>query len=186
MSDDSEDSVRLEVRELILDVDIPLILTYWDTRTTDELLKMGVDANKLHNLDINALIQSQSSLPYETKSSYFVVWEVKGEPVGYSNLGKITFGHEAYMHLHMWNKELRHQGIGTEMILKSLSWYFKSFGFERVFCEPNAQNEAPNRALAKAGFQFVKAYEAEPGLITFPQVLNQWVMTIENFNTIKT
>lgn len=34
--------------------------------------------------------------------------------VGHSNINKIVFANEAFMHLHMWHKQTKQKGIGVE------------------------------------------------------------------------
>jgi ribosomal-protein-alanine N-acetyltransferase len=173
----------LQVRELAKE-DIPHIVKYWSTRSPENLVKMGVDAEKLRNLDYAELIGSQLPLPYEQKSNYFVIWMLDDVPIGHSNVGKISYGEEALMHLHVWEADKRQQGIGRKMVLKSLEFYFRSFQFKRILCEPNILNEAPNKTLARVGFTFLQSYQPTPGIINFPHTQNQWEMTRERFHEL--
>ncbi|MFY9738664.1 MAG: hypothetical protein WAK11_06355, partial [Candidatus Cybelea sp.] len=45
-----------------------------------------------------------------------------------------------------------------------------------LYCEPYVENPAPNRALLKLGFRFIKRYRTVPGLINFDQEVNQYVI----------
>lgn len=179
------EELLLEVRELTIQ-DIALVQNYWDTRSDEYLLKIGADKEKLRNLDLSQFIAENTPLPYDRKKTYFLIWMVNNQHVGHSNVGMITFGEEAFMHLHMWDGSFRQRGIGTRLVLKSLQFYFDRLQLKRVNCEPNAYNEAPNKALEKVGFTFVKCYDAPAGLITFPQKFNQWVMTRERYNELTT
>lgn len=174
-----------QVRELEKD-DIPLIINYWSTRSPDALVKMGVDAEKLHNLDFGEMIGSQLSQPYEKKTNYYLIWMMDDVPIGHSNVGKISYGEEALMHLHVWEADKRQQGIGRQMVLKSLEFYFRSLQFKRILCEPNILNEAPNKTLARIGFTFLQTYQPTPGIINFPHTQNQWVLTCERFHELLT
>lgn len=56
---------------------------------------------------------------------------------------------------------------------------------KNIYCEPYAQNPAPNKTLAKAGFLFVKKYTTIPGYLNFEQEVNQWLMTQEKFTSLE-
>ncbi len=47
---------------------------------------------------------------------------------------------------------------------------------KRLFCEPNAFNVAPNRALQKAGFKYPKTHMTVPGAFNYHQAVTRWVM----------
>ena len=102
-------------------------------------------------------------------------------PVGHSNINDIVFGQQAYMHLHLWNPGDRQKGNGTYFIAGSLQYYFEKFRLEKIYCQPNAANDAPNKTLEKAGFTFIKKYETIPGWLNFKQHVNLWVMEKNKF-----
>lgn len=52
---------------------------------------------------------------------------------------------------------------------------------QTLFCQPYAFNAAPNHALKKAGFEFVKKYSTTPGIICFEQDVNLWKMEREDY-----
>ena len=173
----------LAVRPLTAE-DIPYIEKYWRTRSPETLVLMGVDAEKLQPVDFNSVVGDQLSLPIENRSNFYVIWMMDGKPIGHSNVGKLSFGEEATMHLHVWDAEQRQRGVGTAMVLKSLKLYFDTLQLKRVICEPNALNEAPNKTLTRAGFDFIKRYEPEPGYINFPHTQNRWEMSKEKFESL--
>ena len=115
------------------------------------------------------------------KQFYYVIWEIDNQPVGHSNLNKITFGQEAYMHLHVWQKHLRQQGNGTYFVQESIGHYFEKFHLQNLFCEPYSLNKAPNKTLPKAGFELIKTYEPEIGWINFRQLVNRWEISKEQW-----
>ena len=49
------------------------------------------------------------------------------------------------------------------------------FSLKRLYCEPSVDNPAPNRALLKSDFCFIKRYRTVPGPINFEQDVNQYV-----------
>ena len=63
---------------------------------------MGVEPSKLPQADDwNRMLLEDFSLPIQDKKFYYVLWELNHQPVGHSNINKIIFGQEAYMHLHL-------------------------------------------------------------------------------------
>jgi RimJ/RimL family protein N-acetyltransferase len=105
----------------------------------------------------------------EEKKSYCIIWLVDDTPVGHSNINKIVFGEEAFMHLHIWDNTIRKKGFGTEMVKRTLPYFFNNYKLRNLYCEPYALNAAPNKTLEKVGFEFVKQYTTTPGWINFEQ-----------------
>lgn len=95
------------------------------------------------------MLTNQIRLPYKEKSSLALIAEINGEPLGHCNVNDITFGLEAKMHLHLWNNNLRKKGLGTEMVLQSLPLFFDRLKLKTIWCEPYAENPAPNKTLKK-------------------------------------
>ena len=180
-----EDKYDLKVRELT-ENDIVLIADYWLNSDQDFLLSMGVDLNKLPSRDgLTEMLTTQIRLPYAEKSSLAFIAEIDGEPLGHCNVNEITFGKEAKMHLHLWNINLRKKGLGTEMVLQSLPVFFNKLKLKTIWCEPYAENQAPNRTLKKIGFEFVKKYLTIPGSLNFEQEVNRYKLTKEKFEALK-
>lgn len=174
------------VRELTVD-DIPSILNYWETRSDENLIKMGCDIQKVRSFnssEYSSMLMTQLALPYEQRTVYFVIWMYNDQPIGHSNMGKIQFGEEGTMHLHIWDTYNRQRGIGQEMVKKSLALYFQNFQLKRVICEPNALNEAPNKTLSRVGFEYIKDYQPEPGFFNFPHIQSRWEMSRERFESL--
>ncbi len=167
---------QLTVRELTHD-NIPHLINYWLTADKPFLEGMGVDTAKMPSrqqwLDV---LNEQLSAPLQEKKSYCIIWLLDGEPVGHSNINKIVFGEEAYMHLHLWKSDKRKQGMGLNFVKMTIPYFFKNFGLKTLYCEPYAHNEAPNRTLQKAGFEFVKQFTTTPGWLNFEQEVKLWRM----------
>jgi RimJ/RimL family protein N-acetyltransferase len=169
---------KLSVREL-QESDIARIVEYWLTADTTFLLGMGVDLAKVPSgKEWKEIINEQFILPTPVKKVYFVIWLLNNVPVGHSNINKIVFGEDASMHLHLWNIQIRHHGMGLTFVRLSLPCFFDNFRLKKIYCEPYALNPAPNRLLAKAGFTFVKKYTTIPGWLNFEQEVNRWEMTM--------
>ncbi len=172
---------NLSVRAM-RDDDIPLIVDYFLTAEPDFLQIMGVDQAKLPPraewLDMLYRNHEQS---IEKKSFYYILWQMNDDPIGHSNINKIVWGQEAYMHLHLWRRDIRQHGMGEQFVRMTLPYYFDTFKLEVLYCEPSALNPAPNRTLEKIGFEFVKSYETIPGWINSLQTVNRWCLTKERF-----
>jgi RimJ/RimL family protein N-acetyltransferase len=165
---------RIKVREAQIK-DVELIANYWMNSTPEHLLMMGVDLTKVpERAAFTKMLTRQISLALSEKQSYALIWEVDGLAVGHSNVNVIEFGRQAKMHLHLWVQGLRHKGIGTELVRRSLSFYFEKLHLELLICEPYAKNPAPNKTLAKLGFQWERCYRTIPGSINFEQEVNRW------------
>ena len=171
----------LSVRELRSD-DIEPLINYWLGADPTFLQGMGVDLAKLPvREEWHRMLTEQLATPLKEKKSYALIWEVDGKAVGHSNINKIVFGQEAYMHLHLWNPEVRKKGYGIQFIRMSLPYFFKNYELQTLYCEPYALNPAPNRTLARAGFSPVKEYVTTPGWINFEQPVRLWAMSREEY-----
>ena len=91
-----------------------------------------------------------------------LLWELEGRQIGFSAVDKLKFAEEAYMHLHVIHPNLRQKGLGVGCVRQSVDIYFETLKLRRLYCEPNAFNAAPNRALQKAGFRYVKTHMTVP------------------------
>ena len=162
--------------------DIDLIINYF-LRADHLFLKgMGVDPNKLpHPEEWRQTLLEDFERSLAQKNFYYVIWEADDNPVGHSNINKIIYGKEAYMHLHLWKPEQRRTGNWTFFVQESISRYFETYHLRRLFCEPYALNPAPNKTLRKVGFELVRSYETTPGWISFEQPVNRWVLTRERW-----
>lgn len=167
----------LSVRELNRD-DVELVADYWAESSADHLQHMGVDLDKLPaRADFVAMLCAQLDRPLEERQSYCTIWEADGKSIGHCNVNKIVFGSEAYMHLHIWEPKGRRKGSGAELVRKSLALFFDNLKLDNLYCEPNADNLAPNAVLNRVGFEFIKRYKTVPSDINFEQEVSRWHMT---------
>lgn len=172
---------RLSVREMQAP-DVALIAQYWQDADDAFLLGMGVDLAKVPTREqLVHMLSEQLSQPYDAKQSYCIVWEVDGRAVGHSNVNKIRFGEEAYMHLHLWEAGARARGFGAALVKMTLPYFFRNLELKTLYCEPYALNPAPNKTLEKTGFAFVREYVTVPGWINFEQPVKRWELTRERF-----
>ncbi len=166
----------LSVRELLPN-DISLIADYWTQSPDAHLQAMGVDLNKVpERKDFVDMLQFQLSLPIEKRNAYCIIWLIDGLPIGHCNTNPTNFGEEANMHLHIWSEENRKKKLGMAFLQMTIPQFFENLNLKRLICEPYALNPAPNRALQKFGFQFVKEYVTTPGSINFEQPVKRWVL----------
>src|SRR5947199_6843986 len=112
--------------------------------------------------------------PDRERDRFYLVWIFRGSRVGHSSINQIVLGDEAFIHLHLWNSQLRGAGLGTEFVRRSANFYFERFNLQKLVCEPWAENPAPNRVLEKLGFAFVRRYRTIPGVIAFEQEVNRY------------
>ena len=110
--------------------------------------------------DWHDLIANDMSRPHRDKQLYYLIWELDGTAIGHSHINDIEYGSQAFMHLHVWDASERQRGLGTRFVRASVPIYFEAFKLDRLYCQPHARSEAPNRTLARAGFEFVETIEA--------------------------
>ena len=167
---------RLFIRELASD-DFESVVDYFLNADESYLYRMGVDVNKLPKRnEWLTLLREEFDLPIREKKFYYLIWLFNDVPLGHSNINRIVFGEEAYMHLHMWSVDARRKGLGAEFIKLCIPQYFDKFHLKRLYCAPNAMNPAPNRTLEKLGFEFIKQYTTTPGWINYYQPVNLWCL----------
>lgn len=178
-------SNALSIRELQV-TDIPCFADYWLKSDPIYLQSLGVDLVKLPSRsEWEALLTEQLNTPLAEKKIYCLIWEVDGQAVGHTNLNQIQPGKQAHMHLHLWDPTIRQRGYGRALVQLALPLFFDTYHIQHLYCEPYALNSAPNRALAKLGFTFVKEYITTPGSSNFEQPVNQWVLSQNQFRLLQ-
>jgi len=178
-------SVTRKVREMEF-AEVDLMINYFLDSDTEHFNRLGVDSKKLPSLnEWRELLRNDFESTYEEKETFYVVWVLDNLIVGHSHIAKILYEEEAYMHLHLWSPIHRKEGNGTYFIIESIKYYFDKFKLRNLYCEPHAINPAPNRTLARVGFEFLKTHETTPGWINYHQPVNRWVLTREIFESTK-
>lgn len=180
-----KDGFDITVREIQLK-DIDLVTDYWLKSDPAFLIQMGVDLRKVPTRDqlIGALTEHVNN-SIINKKSYALIWELNGKQIGHSNVNNIEYGKEATMHLHLWESTNRKKGIGSELIKKSIPFYFEILKIKKLICEPYALNPAPNKTLKKVGFEFIKKYRTIPGTLNFEQEVNRWELSKERYKALQ-
>jgi [ribosomal protein S5]-alanine N-acetyltransferase len=175
---------KLSVRE-IETTDFESIVDYFLLADESFLLAMGVDVSKLpRREEWLKLLTDEFEQPIEKKKFYYIIWLLNDKPVGHSNINKIIFGEEAYMHLHMWHSEKRQKGIGLAFMKMCLGIYFNKFELKKLFCEPYAKNPSPNKTLERLGFDCIAQLDTTPGWLNFFQTINRWCMDLSKYKTL--
>jgi RimJ/RimL family protein N-acetyltransferase len=154
-----------------------LIIEYFHDATPEHLEMLGVDPTRLPPASQwQRLYQQMFDQPVEQRSSLLVSWFCDDRFLGFSTADKIRIGQQANMHLHITDASQRKQGIGVECVRLTVGLYFQRLELKQLYCEPNAFNTAPNRALQKAGFKYVKTHMTVPGPLNFHQAVNRWMI----------
>lgn len=167
---------RLSVREMSRS-EAPIRIDYFLGASDEYLLTLGVDRNALPSRDEwLAFYEEDYQRPIRERINYSLIWELDDVIVGFSSTDRIDYGNEAFMHLHIIDPSLRRRGLGVEFVTRSVRHYFDVLDLQRLYCEPNALNIAPNRTLQSAGFRYLFSHEAQPGPINYPQVTTRWVI----------
>ena len=163
-------------RPLRLD-EVPVRIAYFHDASDEYLRKLGVDRALLPSrADWLAYYEEDFARPIAERETYNLAWELDGRLVGFSSTDHIEFGEQALMHLHIIEEPNRRHGLGTEFVRRSADAYFDALELQRLFCQPNAYNVAPNRTLQRAGFRYVYSAEMQPSTINFVQPVTRWVL----------
>lgn len=167
--------MSISVREMLLE-ESAVVIDYFHGASAEHLELLGVDPTRLPGrAQWRQLYETDFAQQIERRRSLLLLWELDARPIGFSSVDRIVYGKEAYMHLHIVDSSQRHSGIGVTAVRKSVEIYFDRLRLERLYCEPNAFNVAPNRTLQKAGFRYVKTHRTVPGPLNFHQPVTRWV-----------
>ncbi len=173
--------MNLSIREM-QESDAKLVVDYFINSTPDYLKNLGADLAKIpKRKDWIELLTKELLTENKQKKYYYIIWQLDGKDIGHSNISNITFGNDAFMHLHIWKPENRQKGIAIKFLNKTIPKYFENFRIEKLICEPYAVNSAPTKTLLKLGFEFVKKHETIPGIISFHQKVKKFLLTKEKW-----
>jgi RimJ/RimL family protein N-acetyltransferase len=157
--------------------EVDLVVDYFHGASAEHLEMLGVDPTRLPAPERwRQRLCDELATPVGQRAALLVLWELDGEPVGFSSADKIDYGEQAFMHLHVLHSRHRQSGIGTACVRLSADHYFQALALQRVLCEPNAFNVGPNRTLQRAGFQYVKTHRTVPGPLNYHQAVTRWAL----------
>jgi RimJ/RimL family protein N-acetyltransferase len=167
---------RLRVRELLLP-EVDVRIDYFHGSSDEHLLMLGVDRTLLPSRRAwREIYEVDYARPIDERQHYTLAWEFDERIIGFSSLDQITYGEQAFMHLHILATADRRTGMGTNLIRLSAAAYFRTFELKRLYCQPNAFNVAPNRTLQRAGFRYEFTRDLQPSPINFLQPVTRWVL----------
>lgn len=142
----------VHVREMQLG-DVGIRIDYFHNASDDHLRMLGVDRALLPSRAAwRKFYEDDYARPIHERVSYSLIWKMDDEVVGFSSIDQITFGEQAFMHLHLLDPTHRSRGLGTRLVKESATTYLRVLELRRLFCQPNAFNVAPNRTLQRAAF----------------------------------
>ncbi len=172
---------RIQVRPFTGRSEYEQMVDYFLDGDLSFLQGMGVDPRKLPKREdwIEAVLIDHERAEEEKDRSY-LAWVYEEKLVGHSSINQIKMGEEAFIHLHLWDSDLRMAGLGTGFFEKSSKEFMHWFKLKRLYCEPYAKNPAPNHIVKKLGFRFVKCHRTTPGPINFEQDVNLYVLDIDS------
>jgi RimJ/RimL family protein N-acetyltransferase len=117
--------------------------------------------------------------PEAERKGFALIWEIDGEPIGFSSLKNIERGKRGEMHLHMWKAAARGKGYGGKLFCLSALDFYERFALQEIVCEPKASNPMPNGMLRKVGFPLVKTYTGASSELSLVCELNSYLVTKE-------
>lgn len=165
------------------EIDIISIVNYFHDASEEYLLGMGAIKARLPSKESwIASIKADWQKENTDKALYYLIWELDGKAIGHSNLNNINYGNEAFMHLHIWDKEVRKKRLGAKFIRKSLSYYFKHFELKTLVVEPFAKNPAPTNTIIASGFTFERERETIPSIVCDMQIVKRYTLSREAWN----
>jgi len=170
----------LSVSELTQETIEPL-LDYWMNCTPEYLHSLGATVSKMPSRQrFKQKLTEQLYQEYSEKQSYALIWYLDDKPIGHTNVNKIKYGNYAYMHIHLWYSMHRKKGYGTQLIKKSVPYFFNNLKLDKIMCEPYSLNDAPNNTLIKAGFTFMDGYKTTPGSLNYEQIVHLYELKKED------
>lgn len=166
----------LQVREMQL-AEVQIRIDYFHNASDEQLLKLGVDRALLPSPQAwRQWYEADYARPIQQRENYSLLWLLDDEIVGFSSTDQISFGEQAFMHLHIVDPGRRRAGLGAQFVQQSAAAYFQALHLQRLYCQPNAFNTAPNRTLQRAGFQYVFTAKLTPSPINYLQPVTRWVL----------
>jgi RimJ/RimL family protein N-acetyltransferase len=156
--------------------EVGIRIDYFHDAPDEHLMRLGVDRSLLPSrAEWYSFYERDHARPITEREDYSLVWLLEEAIVGFSSTDRIEFGAQAFMHLHILDSGRRDSGLGSRFVRLSALHYVEALQLRRLYCQPNAFNVAPNRALQSAGFKYQMTLKTTPSAINFPQAVTRWV-----------
>jgi RimJ/RimL family protein N-acetyltransferase len=167
--------MKMEVRPFRTKAEYEQMVEYFIQSSDTFLRGMGIDPAKLPaRNDWLEEVWEDHHRPDPEKDRIYLAWIYEDELVGHSSINKIRWSEEGSIHLHLWKPDLRGKGVGLDFFRQSVRFFFRELRLKKIYCEPYAENPAPNKVLSRLGFTLVKTWKTVPGTTCFEQHVNRW------------
>ena len=138
----------LTVRPFESEIEYERMIEYFLGGGEAFLLGMGVDPAKLPEREVwlQATLADGARSDAE-KERFYLAWLHDSEQIGHSSISHIQLLEVAHVHLHLWRSKLRRNGLGTELLARSLDFYFERFALKTIVSRAlRRQSGAPSGA----------------------------------------
>ncbi|MCW5589908.1 MAG: GNAT family N-acetyltransferase [Legionellales bacterium] len=157
------------------------VIRYFLNTDRETLKKRGINWKQLPSFDEwHSYMLLEYEKPLSEKNFFCLSWYYDHALIGHSCIDNIEFGKQAFAHLHIWKPELRHKKLGRSLFWLSVQYYVEHFSLESLYCQPKADNVAPNKLLRTLDFMHVKNYKTIPHPICNEQYVNLYVYKFKN------
>lgn len=145
----------LSVRPLATE-DFDSFINYWLGLSQAEIERLGIAIDRVPSAArMRSDLEAMLAAPNDGVRSFVLGWCLNGEAIGHSSLKDIVPGDFGSIHLHMWRADLRGKGYGPYLFCLAAVDFYERFKLKRIVCEPNADNQPPNRLLQRVGFPLI-------------------------------
>jgi RimJ/RimL family protein N-acetyltransferase len=156
-------------------IELKKVVDYFLNFTPDEDLMAGANRKNYPSRKTWIKRLLEDTQKHITKRQFFYLgWFLDKKLIGHCNINKIAFGKEAYIHLHLWERKLRRQGLATHFLVQATRFYFKNFRLQKISCEPKSDNTASKKVLEKCGFILQDTYITKPSMLSIEHEVSRY------------
>jgi len=172
--------MKTEVRPLSSN-ELEKVVDYFLNFTLEEDLLAGADRKNYPSREkwIKLLLEDAKQ-PLRKRRFFYLGWFLEGKLIGHCNINNIEFGEEAYIHIHLWDRTLRRQGLATCFLMKAVNFYFKYFTLHKIISEPKSDNIGSKKTLQKCGFSFLNAHVKKPDMLSIEHEVSHYELLKAN------
>lgn len=162
-------SSGLSVRDMTL-ADVGIRIEYFHGASDGHLRTLGVDRSLLPDRQAwRAFYEEDHARPLHQRANFSLVWELDGQPVGFSSTDRIIFGQEAFMHLHIVDASLRQGGFGVEYVKMSTRVYFKKLSCSDCSASPTRSTQRQTAPCSERASSTCSHMRRPPVRLTSPR-----------------